>query len=193
MSDYYSPYSPPDERFDFNAYSLLAVPEAQSAARVASIVMLILAGLAFGCSAMFFLVRLVPLDQVPPEQLQGIQRVATEAGLPLKTFFLVYALFALIPALVYLTLGIWVRGARLAAIFTAMIANGLFLLLLLLSLGVTVLSGQAGGIGSMLMPAIIGAAMIFIMKRLAVAARAARLNKYPTQQFNSGTHDDQPS
>jgi len=145
--------------------------------------MFILAGVAFGCAALFFMAWMMPLDQMPPEQLQAMQNLAAQSGLPLKAYFLAGGVASTIPGLVYGILAIWVRGGRRPAIFATMVGNAIFLAILFLSLLTAIANHQAVGIGAMLMPGILAATMIFLMTRLAVAAKAARMAKSMSAQY----------
>jgi hypothetical protein len=187
MSDFFSPYSPPGVGYDpyLPPGGWPASAEAERAARRASVIMFVLSGLAMACSAMFFMLWMMPLNQFPPEQLQAMQDAAAKSGMPLKAIFLGGGLMIMIPGLILGVLGIWVRTARLAAIITAMIANGLLLAFVILSTLRALLSGESGGGAAAFVPLAVTAVMAWLMVRLTAAARASRMANSMAAQFQA--------
>jgi hypothetical protein len=195
MSDYFSPYSPPEiwpdpqgQGGDFGVPSFIG-PDARRAGRRAAFIMFILAGVALGCATMFFMVWMMPLDQVPPEQMQAMEKMAAQVGMSLRDCFLAIGLLLSIPGIIYGILALWVRTGRLAGIITAMAVNAIVLAFVALSVLGAIADHGSDGLAAILMPLILAAAMIFPMTRLAVAARMARMAnamsaQYWNQQFD---------
>ena len=186
MSDYFSPYIPPGGGFDpyLPPGGWPQSTHADRAARRASFIMFILSALAMACSAMFFMLWMMPQDQFPPDELKRMQDAAAQAGLSLKELFLGGGLMVMIPGLVMGVLGMWVRTGRIGAIVTAMIINGLLLLLMGLSTLQALFAGQSAG-GALIVAMGIVALMVWLMLRLTAAARASRLANSTAAQIQA--------
>lgn len=118
-----SPYVPPIPGADYLG-DLLAP------ARRAGTLMVVLGALGLTCGFCFGISSLVPLDNLPPEQLAQLQELTSDTGTSLRTLMIVSALVAGIPSLAMLICGALVRKGRKAATWVSLIIVGIQTLLL---------------------------------------------------------------
>jgi hypothetical protein len=176
------PYTPPSVD-GFNASLPFSPPEALRSARQASVILFVLAGLALAGGLLFMAASRINPASFSPEQRDQFQQMVTQTGMPLKTILLFFGWIMLIPGLLMLTLGFLVRTGRLGAIITAMVCNGLLLIMATVAtLQNLFFPSPSGPIGAC--PFVgAGAIMILLMLRLFAAARAASAAKSMTAQY----------
>jgi hypothetical protein len=168
MTYFPPPYSPP--MGDFNFPPMLP-PHLQRPARQASVLLMILAILALVVAGMAFMVSTIPLEQWPPEQLQKIQQQLIQpTGLSMKAYFRATAATMGLAGLVLGVLGLLVRGGRRWVIVTAMVVNGLMLILMITSILSAIMSAQPM---SAFPPLVLLAIMVVLTQRLVAAFKAA--------------------
>jgi hypothetical protein len=154
---------------DFNVPPLMP-PQMLRPARQASVLLLILAGLALIAAAMALFMAFVPMDQWPPEELQNVQRLIEPTGWSVKTYFQAMASMMGGMGLILCVLGLLVRRGGRPTIVLSMLVNGLLLLMALKSIVDAI---RGGSPLSAIPPLGLAAMMIMLSQRLAAAFRAA--------------------
>jgi hypothetical protein len=176
MSYFPPPYSPP--MTDFNVPPLMP-PQMLRPARQASVLLFILAGLALVLAMMAMFLSVVPADQLPPEELQNLQRLVEPMGWTVKTYFHVMAAMMGGMGVILCVLGLLVRGGGRVAIVLAMMMNGLLMLMVLMPMVNAILGGQPL---SAILPLGLTMMMIVLWQRLGAAFRAAGAAKAMVMQ-----------
>jgi hypothetical protein len=141
------PYMPPDP----SAWGYFASnPEGQllRPARRASWLMLILGGLLLAAGACCVGIgTLMPWDQMPPDSLAQMQQLEKQVGVSVPFLMTVFGVMTVVPGVVLLIVGFFVRSGGLGSIITGIVVTAiiiLVLLVMLLSALERAASGQAG-------------------------------------------------
>jgi hypothetical protein len=185
------PYSPPPlgPPPDFNTPFGPADP--LRPARQAAVVLLVLCGLALAAALLFYCSANIPMAQWPPDQRQQIQQVIAHTGWSIHSLFTSAAVTILVVGLVLGGLGLLVRRGYIAAIFAALVLNGLLLVLVGFSLIQGVINPAANTAASLCMAVGIFALFAFLFTRLLLAAKLARQARMYGAQYQSQYWQDQ--
>jgi hypothetical protein len=177
------PYSPPAVDGGFDGPLPFAPPEALRAARQASIVLFVLAGLALAGGTLFLVFSTIPLQDLPPQTRDQLQELVEQTGRSVPANEIMSGLTMAIPGLIMAVLGFFVRGGRLRAIVAAMVCDGLLLVVTTVAILASVFN--TAGMGPVGACPFIGAAavMILLMVRLSHAAKAAIAAKSVMAQY----------
>jgi hypothetical protein len=180
VSYYPSPYSPPD----VPAWDTFGLPEeVMRPARRASLLLLLLCGLALACAAIIYLFSFVSLDQMPADERQQLEQIVVQSGLDFKTYFHIAACSALVAGVILGLLGLLVRGGRRAAIYVSLVVAAI----LLTCTGIGILSdlANASRIGPLALVPPIGLAILLVLLEIQLinAAKNARIARAMAAQY----------
>ena len=149
--------------------------------------MFILGAMGFLCGGLSAVVAAVftPEMIANAPNAQQIQQMEQQVGVPIRTLLFVTSAVLLLPGVLYVAFGVWVRGgSRLSAGFSLGL-TGLALLLVLLNMVGSLFNGPAnavGGICVMLIPlALLVTLVIWLIQAMTAAPRVLAMR----QQFQS--------
>lgn len=131
------PYGTPQSNYSYRATS--------SAARTAGVIQIVLGSLATLLSFCFLAgLAMVQSSMLTPEQQAEFDRIGVELNGTMKTVFFVLGICMAIPSIAYIVLGAFVwRGSKVAVIIS-LVLTGLLILLNLIGLANSVLTGAVG-------------------------------------------------
>jgi hypothetical protein len=175
------PYTPPFEGGpDWNIGYV--PPDALRPARRAATLMLILGALALLVGLMFFAVSAVPIQQFPPETRQQLEQLVAQSGWSVKASLVASGIMMSIPGILLGIMALLVRGGRFGAIITAMVLDGLLILMAAIAILSALLT--SGGNPLSCAPFVIAeAVMIAMMSYLRSAAKAANAARKAALQY----------
>jgi hypothetical protein len=138
VSQYPTPSTPPNAPGPGFYYGADPWAHLTRPARQAGVMMMVLGGVGLVCAGcMGLLGGMVPLDQMPPEQVAVFQQLEAQTGLSATTFIRIMAGVMALPGLLLILLGAFVRAGSVVAQWISVILAGLILLVL----GLNLLSG----------------------------------------------------
>jgi hypothetical protein len=182
LSQYPDPSSYPyPPSYGYSAYGT----DPQAPARRAGLMMVVLGILMLlGGACIFGFGWVYPLDQLPPEQVQAIQKLESESGVPVQKVFIAMGVVLALPALLMLILGLFVRRGGMGSIVTSMVLVGLMILVeafyVLLGM-LQAASGQQGALAGLCMMVVPLVLLIVLMVMLVQAVKNVRLVRASTQ------------
>ena len=157
---------PPYPQFDPYAASQ-PLDELLRPARRAGVLMFIVAGLMLLCGAFVGILGAIPLEsmQLPPEVKAELDRLQSTNQVDLQLVFLIASAVMLIPAILMVILGIYVRKGGLFSQVSALILTAL----LTLFIGINALTAlQQGGWPAAIVPGLLTVLLILIITQLIV-------------------------
>lgn len=187
MSQYPFPYSPPPSGTEhLQYYSPPADP--LGPAKRASILMFILGGMFMACGTCALGLVALPWDQVPPEQMQALDQLEIQLGIPAKTAFIILGVIALTPGILFLSLGFFVRRGGKGASITATILTGLILVYLVYELIIALMNPgmmQGNGAGGLCLSGLMIGLFTLLMVWLIQAIKASSRVKMMQDQYQA--------
>lgn len=183
----YSPYSPP--QFPDYAVDPASFRNPLAPARRASILMFIFGGLALLCGLGMTLLGAVLTPQMMSQfpNAGELHAMESQLGMPMRLLLIVWGLFVLVPAILYIVLGFFVRrGGLVSCVLGLVLAGGTSLVALLQIIGLVSQRGDPVALA-------FGACMVLFSLVLCVlllmwliqAVRAAPAAAAMRNQFNA--------